>query len=239
MHTRFKLTAKLGALAGVAALTLGLAACSSSAESETPEGNAEVPETTIVVGSAPSLSGLGIASAIASGAFDDSGLIVTSTPNRSANEAVPQLLNGGIQVAQMDTLTFMQAHAQGIPVKIIAAAGIQSSDGEAGVMSAASVVAKADSDVEAIEDLEGRRVGVPALKTQTWMNIRASIDAAGGDSSKVEFIEVPPAQIVDLIIQGEIEAGSPNEPLASSAIAGGTVKLVNNTDAPGNYGVPS
>ena len=71
------------------------------------------------------------------------------------------------------------------------------------------------------------------------MNIRAIVDADGGDSAQIEFVEVPPAQTIDLLKQGNVDAATPNEPLASGSIASGAVKLVHNTDVPGNKGVPS
>lgn len=95
------------------------------------------------------------------------------------------------------------------------------------------------NSIQSPNDLVGKKVGVPAIKNQTWMNIRALVDNAGGDSSAIEFVEVPPAQAVDLVQQGFVDVATPNEPLASSAIASGKVALVHNTDAPGNQGVPS
>ena len=95
----------------------------------------------------PTLSGLGLRVALSEGNFTADGLNVTPVANKSANDAVPQLLSGELQVAQMDTITFMQARSQGLPVKVIAVNGEQSTNGEDGAMSAAGVVAKADSPI--------------------------------------------------------------------------------------------
>ncbi|WP_176484053.1 ABC transporter substrate-binding protein [Glutamicibacter sp. BW80] len=227
--------AKAVGLVSTLALIGSVASCAAPAASDAAP--AEI--TSITVGAPPSLSGIGIHTAVATDAFNDKVIKVSTAANRSANEAIPQLLNDGIQIAVTDTVTFMQARAQGLPVKIIAPAAVQDTNGEPGVMAAASVVAAADSDLKSAADLEGKRVGIPGLGTLTWMNIRAAIDASGADSSKVDFIEIPPAQTIELVTQGEVDAATPNEPLASSAIAGGSVKLVQNTDAPGNKGVPT
>ena len=90
--------------------------------------------------SSPSLAGLGLQVAISQGAACKDNLDVTSTVTGPANDSVPQLLSGGLQVAQMDTITFLQAHSQGLPVQIIAANAEQSTDGEPGQLSSASVV---------------------------------------------------------------------------------------------------
>jgi len=225
------LVRRTAAVTAAAALTLFVGACGSS-------GGSAANTSDLTVGSSPGLSGVALRVAISEGDFADRGLNVTPAANKSANDSVPQLLSGGLHLAQMDTVTFMQARSQGLPVRIVAGAGVQATDGEAGQLSAASVIA-ASPAIASATDLVGKKVGVPAIKTQTWMNIRAIVDSAGGDSTKIEFVEVPPAQTIDLVQQGFVDAATPNEPLASSAIAAGKVHLVHNTDAPGNQGVPS
>jgi NitT/TauT family transport system substrate-binding protein len=222
-------------LAGAAVIALSAAACSSSSASDS--GSAQVPE--LRVGAAPSLAGLGLQVAISQEAACKDNLIVTSTVNRSAYDSMPQLLSGGLQVVQMDTITFLQARTQGLPVQIIAANGEQSTDGKPGQQSAGSIVTTPDSPITSPKDLAGKKVGVPGIKTQVWMNIRAIVDADGGDSAQIEFVEVPPAQMIDLLKQGDIDAAIPSEPLASDSIANGVVKFIRNTDVPGNKGVPS
>lgn len=224
---------RFGSLIAAGTLAVSLVACSDSGGG----GSENVSELT--VGSSPSLAALSLQGALANGHFEEGGLSVNAVPNKSANDAVPQLLNGGIQVAQMDMLTFFKARSEGLPLKIVAGAGEQSTDGGDGVPSGAGVVVNPDSDISTPVDLVGRNVGVPAIKTQTWMNIRAIVDGAGGDSSQIEFVEVPPAQTIDLVNRGEVEASTPSEPLMSASIAEDKVKLIHSTDVPGLQGVPS
>lgn len=232
------LVRRSSAAAATVALALMLGACGGS-ETAAPQPAAADQVKDLKVGATPTLSGLGLRVAVSDGNFSSSSLNVSAVANKSANDAVPQLLSGELQVAQMDTITFMQARSQGLPVRIIAVNGEQSTNGGNGEMSAAGVVAKTDSPISSPTDLVGKKVGVPAIKTQTWMNIRAFVDAAGGDSSKIDFVEVPSAQTIDLVTQGTVQASTPAEPLMSSSIAAGKVKLIHNTDAPGNKGVPS
>jgi NitT/TauT family transport system substrate-binding protein len=221
-------------------LALSLAACSSASTASEPAAAVAANQVKdLKVGAPTSLSGLGLRASIEEGDFTKAGLTVTPTANKSANDAVPQLLSGAEQVAVLDTITYMQARSQGIPVKIIAGAGEQSTNGEPGTMSAATVVAKSGSPIASAKDLVGKKVAVPGLKTQTWMNIRAAVDQAGGDSSKVNFVEANGAQMIDMVTQGSVDAATASEPLGSTSIASGQVKAVINTDAPGNKGVPS
>ncbi|RAN69536.1 hypothetical protein B5P43_35250 [Bacillus sp. SRB_336] len=238
IYSTSSLARRATAAAALLSLAVTLGACSAPASgSPTPAAADQV--TNLKIGAANSLTGVGLRAAMQEGDFKANGLTVTPVANKSANDAVPQLLSGDLQVAQLDTLTFMQARSQGIPLKIVAGAGEQSTDGGAGVPSTGSVVVAENSTIHSALDLVGKKVGVPAIKTQVWMNIRDAVDKAGGDSSKINFVEVPPAQTIDLVQKGDVDAATPNEPLASSSIAAGKVKLVINSDAPGNKGVPS
>ncbi|ALZ99016.1 ABC transporter substrate-binding protein [Corynebacterium glutamicum] len=232
-HNR-SLVRRIGALASAGILSVALVACSSSAGSDSGDN-----DTDLKVGAAPSLSALSLQGALANGEFEKNGLNVEVVANKSANDAVPQLLNGGMDIAQMDMITFLKARSEGMPLQVIAGAGVQTTNGEVGQMSGAGVVANPDSDIQGPADLVGREVGVPAIKTQTWMNIRATIDEAGGDSNQVKFVEVPTAQTIDLVNRGQVDASTPSEPLQSSSIHEGKVKLVMSTDAPGLKGAPS
>ncbi|WP_017934601.1 ABC transporter substrate-binding protein [Nocardioides sp. Iso805N] len=220
----------LSMVAALAAGALMLSACGSSSDAAT--GNT----TTLKVGATPSLSGLGLRLAMENGQFDKAGLKVDPVPNQTANAAIPALLNGQIQIAQVDTLTMLLAAAKGLPIRIVAGASEQASNGEAGTMTQASLLVRPDSDIKTPKDLVGRKVAVPAIKTQTWMNISALVDAAGGDSTKVQFVEVPPDQMLDLLAKGTVDAVDVNEPLGSAAIASGKARLLNNADAPGAKG---
>lgn len=226
---------RVAAAFAASTLAISLAACSS--DSSAPAAGDQLKE--ITVGAPTSLSGLGLRAAIAGEHFSSQGLTVNPTTSKSANDAVPNLLSGAQQIAVVDTVTFLQARAQGLPVKVVAGNGTQPSNGEAGFVSAANIVAKADSPLSSAKDLQGKNVAVPGLKTQSWMNIRAAVDNAGGDSSKINFIEATGPQMIDLVQQGNADAATASEPLGSASVAQGKVKMVMSYDAPGNKDVPT
>lgn len=226
-----------GRVATVVATCLASFTLASCGLGQPPEFPSNV--TDLRVGAAPSLAGIGVYAALRDGDFDEFGLNVSPAPNRSANETVPQLLNGGVDIAMMDMVTFYQARSQGLPIVGVAFSGIQATDGGDGVMSGAGVIVKANSTINGALDLQGASVGVPAIKTQTWMNIRAVVDKSGGDSEKIDFVEIPPAQSVDLVANGRVDASSPNQPMLSGAVNSGQMKLVHASDVPGMKGAPS
>ena len=88
-------------------------------------------------------------------------------------------------------------------------------------------------------DLVGKKVGVPAIKTQTWMNIRAFVDAARR-GLRQDRIRRGPAGPDDRSAQaGQRRRLHPGRAPGLQLDRRGTVKLIHNTDAPGNKGVPS
>lgn len=240
-RTSFSIARRISAAVAASTLALTLAACGSgespSSGSEAPAAGDQLKE--ITVGAPTSLSGLGLRAGIVGGHFSEEGLTVTPTTSKSANDAVPNLMSGAQHIAVVDTVTFLQARAQGLPVKVVAGNGTQPSDGEAGFVSAANIIAAADSDMSGAKDLEGKTVAVPGLKTQSWMNIRAAVDEAGGDSTKINFIEATGPQMIDLVQQGNADAATASEPLGTSSVAQGQTKMVMSYDAPGNKGVPT
>lgn len=234
-RSTFLIARRISAVAVASTLALTMSSCSSG--SSAPAADQQLQE--ISVGAPTSLSGLGLRAGIVGGHFTDEGLTVNPTTSKSANDAVPNLMSGAQQIAVVDTVTFLQARAQGLPVKVVAGNGTQPSDGDAGFISAANIVAKAGSPLSSAKDLQGKTVAVPGLKTQSWMNIRAAVDAAGGDSSKINFIEATGPQMIDLVQQGNADAATASEPLGTSSVAQGKTKMVMSYDAPGNKGVPT
>ena len=222
----------------ILALGLGLTACSSAADTETAASeDGELHE--LGVTAPTSFNGLSLMGAIHGGNFEDHGLSVTPGTNKSANDAVPNLMNGSQQIVVVDTVTFLQARSQGMPLQIVAGNAEQTTDGGADDVGPTNILTLSDSDIDGPEDLVNRTVAVPGLNTQMWMNIKAIVDAAGVDSDQIDFIEASGPQMFDLLQQGNAEAITATEPLTSSSVADGVTKVVMPADVPGNQGVPS
>jgi NitT/TauT family transport system substrate-binding protein len=60
--------------------------------------------------------------------------------------------------------------------------------------------------------------------------LRATLDNAGVDSSKVQFLEVPPPQLLAALQQGRADAAALAEPAVSMALAQG-MQLIGNVEA--------
>ena len=66
----------------------------------------------------------------------------------------------------------------------------------------AAIMVAANSPIKTALDLQGKTVAVSAVGDISYLGIRAMIDAAGGDSTTVKWIEVPGATVSSAIQSG-------------------------------------
>ena len=71
------------------------------------------------------------------------------------------------------------------------------------------------------KDLAGHTLAVNQLQGLAQLTAQAAIDGVGGDSSKVQFVELPFPQMVDAVKAGRVDAALVVEPFLTSATAGG------------------
>lgn len=204
---RFKIRAL--ALAGVAALSLGsLAACGSSGSSSAKSNG------TIKVAVFPSFSSLGAFEAKADGAFKSQGLNVSFVTVNTPADVAPLLSSGQAQFGIMDMTTPVLAAAKASTAPFVfdapATKGTPvASDG----WGTANVWVKKGSKITSIKDLQNAKFGIPQLNSQLWLDVRSNVDAAGGDSSKIQWVQIPdPAQNLTEIKSGQIDATTSSEP---------------------------
>ncbi len=177
-----------------AALALTLTACgggssTSSGGAGGASGTIESPQ--ITVGVFPSFNGLGGAIANTGGKFTAKGLTPTMTTFATPAEATPQLLGGQVHFALMDMTVPILAKSRGVPLIMVApgtSGKIPSHSGEIGFV---NIWVRKDSPFQSPKDLTDATVAVPQINSQIWQDVRAAIDADGGDSSKTKFMEAP------------------------------------------------
>jgi ABC-type nitrate/sulfonate/bicarbonate transport system substrate-binding protein len=207
---------KLRALvtASVAALSLGsLAACGSSSSSD-----AAVSKGTVKVAVFPSFSSLGAHKALADDAFEAQGLDVSFVVVNTPADVAPLLSSGQVQFGLMDMTTPVLAAAKATKAPFVfdapATKGTPLTDDGWGT---ANVWVKKGSKITSVKDLENSKFGIPQLNSQLWLDVRTNVDAAGGDSSKIQWVQIPdPAQNLTQIKSGQIDATTSAEPTGTS-----------------------
>ena len=208
---------RLAALAVAAASTLALSACSGSSSDATGSSDAGGNDTAPVrVAVFPSFNALGAHAAEIEGAFDEQGLDVEFITVATPAEGMPQLLGGKVDMALMDVTTPVIARSEGVPVVMVAPGATGTELNEDGMGTGNFWVAK-DSEMTSIKDLENSTFGIPQTKSQIWVDVRTAVDAAGGDSSKIQFVEVPNG--IAAVKSGAVDVTTTAEPGGTAALA--------------------
>ncbi|EFE66591.1 conserved hypothetical protein [Streptomyces viridosporus ATCC 14672] len=201
--TRFR------ALATTAVAALALCtACSSDDSGSKSSGDGPLKLAVFA-----SLNGVPAFAADDEGVFDKHGLDVEISTAKTSTEMVPQLLGGKVNLALLDTATSLVAAGQGVDLVYVAAAtdgGIPEGQED---FSFANVWVKKGSPIKSLADLTGKTVGVPQIKSAPWVDLRGSVDEAGGDSSTIKFVESPDP--LAALKSGQVDATTTPEPVGT------------------------
>lgn len=199
----------------VGALALSVAGCGSASEDSAAGASGDkVLTRTIKVGAFPTLNGLDVQIALKEGYFKDEGLNVEFVPVKSAAEATPQLQGGALDIAETDMTTAILAKSQNFPLTAIAPGTVGVKPPPTDKISSGEIWCGANSPVKSLKDLPGTKFAVPAVKTQVWLDVRSAVDQAGGDSSKIQFVETPDTP--GAIKSGNVDCGTVAEPQGTS-----------------------
>jgi ABC-type nitrate/sulfonate/bicarbonate transport system substrate-binding protein len=223
-------------IAAASALTLSLAACSGGSAAApadnkpAPAGDGKPETTELLVGITPVADQASVFIAIAEGFFEDEGLTVTAQPAQGGAAAVPAMIAGDMQAAFATYPSFLLAQSGGVGINIVA-------EGVRGNEESNGVYVKADSGIDSIEDLEGKKVAVNTLKNTGELTIKVLMEEAGMDVSKVEFLELPFPDMVPTLQSGGVDAVWLVEPFQTAANEAGAKKLFANFSGP-TAGVP-
>jgi NitT/TauT family transport system substrate-binding protein len=212
---------------GFAGLLLA-AGCSSGSSGSPASGTqgssssgASGATTSIKVGTAPTLSGTSFYLAAQNRTFVKDHLSAAPELMTSGAQSIPLLLNGQIQFSVSDAVAAIKAISQGVPLKIVAQGPIVSPDprkDNAGLLVGRGVTSAGE--------LAGKTVAVNALGSFSELAAERSIDLAGGDSSKVKFVELPIPQMAAAVKAGAVAGAAISEPFLSEGKAAGLRDLM-------------
>ena len=157
-----------------------------------------------------------IFSAVEKGFFKEEGLDVSLVKCEWANYK-DILALGGFDITHHLVMYFLKPIEQGLDVKFTG--GIH--------RGCLRVQAGANSTIQRIQDLRGKRIGVPGMGTPPFIFANRVLGANGIDPSKEITWRVFPAGELGLALdKGEIDAVADSEPIGSLLIAEGKVKNV-------------
>jgi NitT/TauT family transport system substrate-binding protein len=215
--TRRSKALRLAAVLGAFALALGVVACGDDDDGGGGGGAAgggELQKVQYLLPYQDSISFLGLLVA-KDGCFADEGLEVETVPSNGSDYVVQQLIAGNVKFGQTGADNILIANATGRPVRGIAQVGGR------GIF---TIVVPADSDVQTVADLKGKKLGVTDLGGGEIPLVKASIADAGlkeGDDVELAVVGEGGPAALNALQSGEIAAyGGANNDIAGMIAAG-------------------
>ena len=176
----------------------------------------------IRLGLIPISEALGAVIADRQGFFKAEGLDVEITKFESGATAVPVLQSGRLDVALSNTVSTLQAIAQGLDAIVLApGAVVRSAPPDT---TTALLVLK--GKINSLKDLEGKRVAVNVINSSAWLHAVAALDMRGVDGTKVRFTEIPFPQMNDPLLNGQVDAIGQVDPFRSALMATDKAEIV-------------
>lgn len=160
--------------------------------------------------------------ALQAGLFRKAGLDVQLVTLTGGGAAIAAAIAGGsLDLGKSNVLELISAHVRGLPFTLVApGAGTGAFDHNG------AIIVGTKSPLKTGRDLNGKTVAVLSLVTIQSIAVRAWIDANGGDSSTVHFLEVPPSATQAALDQGRVDAASVLEPILSQSLSTGNVRAL-------------
>ena len=163
--------------------------------------------------------------AVKAGLFERAGLNVTFVPMTPA-AIPPAVASGAVQIANSNLLNLIEAHARSVPFTLVAPSAMFNRSDVDGYV---GLIVRSDSPFHSGRDLNGKTIAVPAINDLNTIASKAWVDASGGDSSTVHYVEMPPTTAYPAVTDGRIDATILTTPFLLQAVESGKVRVL--TDA--------
>jgi NitT/TauT family transport system substrate-binding protein len=154
--------------------------------------------------------------------FRAAGLNIVVTNSASGALSTQGVLAGAADVGRASLSSLIAAHARGIPFVLVAPSAIHR---HATSINSGILVA-ANSPFRKPLDLQGKTISCTAIGDIGYLGLRAMIDAQGGDSSTIKWVEIPISAAGAAVDAGRVDASVSAEPFLSRDLAGGKVRVL-------------
>jgi ABC-type nitrate/sulfonate/bicarbonate transport system substrate-binding protein len=163
--------------------------------------------------------------AMHTGAFTKAGLTINLTRMNAGAQVTAAVIGGALDIGKSSLLPLISAHAQGLPVMIIAPG--QQWDPNSAI---SGLIVLKDGPLVTARDLNGKTIATAGIKDLSWVATRAWLDAHGGDSKTVKFLELPQYAMFGALGEGRVDAATITAPSFSAAMASGKVRDLGSMD---------
>ncbi len=186
-----------------------LAACGSSAASSTSTPQLEKSNLTVSVVPATSVAGLYIAQQ--RGYFKQAGLHVKIVPVASGVNALPDLVNGSVDIDEGQWTSDVASEAAGVARLHVLAPG------NSGGTALEQVVVAPGSPIRTVQQLQGKTIAVNAVKGLAVLLTSNVLNSHGVSPSSVRFVVIPFPAMGAAIAAHRVNAAFITEPFLSAA----------------------
>ncbi|MFJ9353129.1 ABC transporter substrate-binding protein [Streptomyces mirabilis] len=212
-------------LAGLAvgSFLVAASACGSSGGGGASDKNASSGGTsTVKVGVIPIVDVAPLYLGQQKGFYSKRGLKLSMTTAQGGAAIVPGVVSGQFQFGFSNMTSLMIAQSQNVPVQAVvngvASTGVAGKDFGA-------ITVKKGSSIKSAKELEGKKVAVNTLKNINETAVRESVRKAGGDPSKVKFVELAFDQMPAALDSGQIDAAMVVEPALATVKSQGATEI--------------
>jgi NitT/TauT family transport system substrate-binding protein len=158
------------------------------------------------------------------GFFAKAGLDVRINVQSNPGTISAAVASGAVDVGSLTVPIVALAYDHNVPLKMIAAAGIYSSDNPT-----SGLVVLKTATIQKAADLNGKTIGVRDINNMNYYAAKLWIDKNGGNSGSVHFVEVPEAQALEALSAGRIDAAALANPGFYDAVHGSTARMFAST----------
>ncbi|WP_290771016.1 ABC transporter substrate-binding protein [Hoeflea sp.] len=137
------------------------------------------------------------------GWFKENGIEVELAIGTSPDAAIAELVAGQSQIAMTGGVTLVAAVATGVPVTAV----INGQDD--GNVPTHGLLVKADSGLQKITDLKGKKIGLPGIASPQGLYLLEALEKAGMSRDDVELVNLPFPGVTQAIESGAVDAGIP------------------------------
>jgi len=182
---------------------------------------AQTALTPVAVVLAPTVDATAFYYAMKQGMFEKAGLAVTLKGVATGNLGIVAVVGGDAQIGFANCLSLAQAHQKGVPLQLVAGAGLYDTNAPI-----ARIFVAADSPIRTAKDLEDHVVAISGLHDLLALAVRAWLASQGVDSTKIRFAELPPPTMLAALESKRVDAISTFEPFSSDIVASGHARTI-------------
>ncbi|WGI17745.1 ABC transporter substrate-binding protein [Methanonatronarchaeum sp. AMET-Sl] len=155
--------------------------------------------------------------AIEKGFFEDVGLDVSYRVDPTAWLLPGQLSSGDLDFAIMPWTRTVKSRTVGQDLTVVAGSGYEET----------AVVVRADSDIEGLEDLKGKKISLPAEGGMKDLTTQAFFDDLGINSDNTDIYRMPSGDAAVIsFLSGEVDASTNVEPYCTLAVEMGVGRII-------------